>query len=123
MPKAKFLHIVDAIADLEARGFTLDFILEGNHLLCAQQKFGLEFSEFEIQEIYYFPRDKETSYERIVYAIEGADYRVKGILLITGTHHFTVLPDMINRKLQERIFERNHIYENGFLRRSLVYDA
>jgi len=109
------LCVVDTIADLQSRGFTFDFGLADNKLLCSQKKIFLKSSEFEIQELYYFPRDMEAPYERMVYAIEARRYDVKGILMITGAHNFNLFPAIITEKLQEKIFERKHLYDNGIL--------
>ncbi len=50
--KNNYYNIIDAISDLQARGFFLDFNLIGNKLLCAQEKCYLGAEEFEVLEIY-----------------------------------------------------------------------
>ena len=65
--------VTEAIKDLKARGFTLDFNLQANALQCFNPDLVLEPEEFEIKEIYRFEGDTNPSDEEIVYAIESKD--------------------------------------------------
>jgi hypothetical protein len=75
------LTIVDAIVDLQSRGYSFDFSLLHNKLFCAQQKrfFGLE--DFDILEQYSFQPDDATGKKTLVYGIESLSFGLKGILL------------------------------------------
>ena len=65
--------VTEAISDLKARGFTLDFNLQVNSLQCFNPDLNLTPQDFEITEIYRFEGDTNPSDEEIVYAIETKD--------------------------------------------------
>ena len=65
--------VTEAISDLKARGFTLDFNLQVNSLQCFNPDLNLTPQDFEITEIYRFEGDTNPSDEEIVYAIETRD--------------------------------------------------
>lgn len=75
------LTIVDAIVDLQTRGYMLDFSLFHNKLFCAQQKcfFGLE--DIDVLEKYSFQTGEAPGKKTIVYGIESLSFGLKGILL------------------------------------------
>ncbi len=65
--------VTEAIKDLKARGYTLDFNLQINALQCFNPDLNLEPEEFEIKETYRFEGATNPSDEEIVYAIESKD--------------------------------------------------
>lgn len=65
--------VTEAISDLKARGYTLDFNLQVNALQCFNPDLNLEPEEFEIKAIYRFEGATNPSDEEIVYAIESKD--------------------------------------------------
>lgn len=81
MNTTTYTTIVDAIVDLQVRGYLFDFSLLRNKLFCAQQKcyFGLE--DFAVLEKYSFQTDDSLGKKTIVYGIESLSYGLKGILL------------------------------------------
>jgi hypothetical protein len=81
MTKSNYNTIIEAISDLQVRGFSLDFSLIGNKLLCAQEQCYFEAEEFDVLEIYCFHVGGLTRDETIVYAIESLSRPLKGILL------------------------------------------
>jgi hypothetical protein len=81
MRKNNHYNVIDAIADLQAKGFFLDFSLIGNKMLCAQQQCYLKPEEFEVREMYRFGTDSSLPAETIVYALESICRPLKGILL------------------------------------------
>ncbi|MDO6434838.1 hypothetical protein Q4E93_29770 [Flavitalea sp. BT771] len=94
----RFLCIVDAVIDMQERGFDLDFNLTGNRLLCAQQALLIGANDFEILEMHYFPRSRQSSCERMVYGICVPSCGMKGILIL-GTDKYTAFPEVITLKL------------------------
>jgi hypothetical protein len=82
MRKNNYCTIIEAISDLQARGFLLDFCLIGNKLLCAQEQCYLGAEEFDVLEMYRFHTGGLTRKETVVYAIESLSRPLKGILLI-----------------------------------------
>lgn len=58
-----------AVNGLKERGYTLDFNLEENCIVCHEDKFNPE--DFEITEVYRFEGDSDPADEAVVYAVEG----------------------------------------------------
>ena len=69
-----------AVNGLKARGYTLDFNLVNNYLLCEKDK--LHPEDFEIVEVHRFEGDSDPADEAAVYAVEGNKGH-KGVL-VTG---------------------------------------
>ena len=84
--------VSDAVSDLQSRGFSLDFSLIGNRLLCAQEKCFVGFNEFEVLEMHTIHTPDDTRKETTVYAIASICDPLKGILLNSGCHCKTDLP-------------------------------
>jgi len=70
--------VTEAVNDLRRRGFTVDFNLEENCIVCNDKKFNPD--DFEIVEVHRFEGDTDPSDEAIVYAIESKG-GMKGILV------------------------------------------
>ncbi len=68
----------EAVNGLKARGFTMDFNLEENCLVCNTARFDVK--DFRIVEFYRFEGNTDPSDEAIVYAIESND-GLKGMLV------------------------------------------
>ena len=69
-----------AVNGLKQRGYTLDFNLEENCLICHGDKINIE--DFEIVEAYRFEGNTDPADEAAVYAVEGTGGK-KGVL-VTG---------------------------------------
>ena len=67
-----------AVQGLKKRGFTTDFNLEDNCLICHNANFNID--DFEIVEFYRFEGDSDPADEAVVYAIEGTKGQ-KGVLV------------------------------------------
>jgi hypothetical protein len=74
--------VVEAIKGLKQRGYSIDFNLQADRLVCPHTPLSLSSADFEIAEVYRFEGDSDPADEAAVYAIESADGR-KG-LLVTG---------------------------------------
>ena len=70
--------VTEAVEGLRNRGYTLDFNLEENCLICNDLKFNA--SDFEIVEVYRFEGNSDPADEAVVYAIESNNGK-KGILV------------------------------------------
>ena len=87
---------VHAIEELKKRGFTEDFNLKDNCIICNDQKFGAD--EFEIKEVYRFEGDSDPGDEAIVLGIESSN-GIKGILVNGYGYSSEPMGDEIERKL------------------------
>jgi hypothetical protein len=97
----RYYSIIDAISDLQARGFFLDFSLIGNKILCAQEKCYLAPEEFEVLEMYSFHVEGPGRSDTVVYAIESRSRPLKGILLNSGNRSKTPVPPVLFRKIRK----------------------
>lgn len=88
---------VHAIEELKKRGFTEDFNLKDNCIVCNDQKFSA--SEFEIKEVYRFEGDSDPGDEAIVLGIESSN-GIKGILVNGYGYSSEPMGDEIERKLK-----------------------
>ncbi|MCX6316759.1 MAG: hypothetical protein NTW29_05685 [Bacteroidetes bacterium] len=68
----------EAINGLKQRGYTMDFNLAENCLICNNDRF--DVTDFEITEFYRFEGNTDPSDEAIVYAIESTN-GLKGVLV------------------------------------------
>lgn len=72
--------VTAAVEGLKKRGYTMDFNLSENCLVCHEDKFNI--NDFEIVEFYRFEGNTDPADEAVVYAIESNKGQ-KGIL-VTG---------------------------------------
>ncbi|HEV7622070.1 MAG TPA: phosphoribosylpyrophosphate synthetase [Flavisolibacter sp.] len=89
--------VSEAINDLKKRGFTEDFNLAENCLMCNAQKFNPD--DFEISEVYRFEGDSNPDDEAIVYGIESKN-GIKGVLVNAYGYQSNPVSDEIVRKLR-----------------------
>ncbi len=78
--KTHYETVSEAINELRKKGFTVDFNLEENCIVCHPEKFHPE--DFEIVDIYRYEGNTDPADEATVYAIESKT-GLKGIL-VTG---------------------------------------
>ena len=88
--------IAHAIDELRKRGYTEDFNLEENCLICNQQQFNSD--DFEIREVIRFEGDSDPADEAVVYGIESRN-GLKGILVNGYGYSSESMGDEIARKL------------------------
>ncbi|MDQ3550647.1 MAG: hypothetical protein M3413_03900 [Bacteroidota bacterium] len=88
-----------AINELRARGFSEDFNLAENCLICNNRKYDAE--DFEISEVYRFEGNSDPADEAIVYGIESKD-GTKGILVNGYGYSSEAMADSIAKKLNIR---------------------
>jgi hypothetical protein len=67
-----------AVNGLKERGYSLDFNLDENCLICNEDKYNTE--EFEITEVYRFEGETDPADEAVVYAVES-NMGHKGVLV------------------------------------------
>jgi hypothetical protein len=70
--------VSNAINALRKQGFTIDFNLEGDYLLCDEGK--IHAADFNIVDVYRYEGNSDPSDEAAVYAIESTS-GLKGILV------------------------------------------
>jgi hypothetical protein len=86
-----------ALEDLRRRGFTEDFNLKENCIICNDQKINAD--QFEIKEVYRFEGNSDPGDEAIVLGIESSD-GTKGVLVNGYGYSSEPMGDEIERKLK-----------------------
>jgi hypothetical protein len=72
--------VSQAVRGLKARGYTIDFNLENDYIVCLETPLKLKPEEFEITEVYRFEGNSDPGDEAVVYAIESK-HGQKGIMV------------------------------------------
>ncbi len=78
--KLHYATVSEALEKLKQQGFTIDFNINGNHLIAREQK--IHHDEFEIVDVYRYEGDSDPGDEATVYAIQSKE-GLKGVL-VTG---------------------------------------
>lgn len=72
--------MVDAINGLRERGFSIDFNIAFDKLICNDNKHILQPKDFEITEMYRFEGDSDPGDENVVYGIQSKHGSLMGII-------------------------------------------
>jgi len=89
--------VTEAMADLKARGFDMDFNLKETQIECTNNGRKLSANEFEICEFYRFEGPSDPGDEMIVYGIKSTD-GLKGILVNAfGPYSNTISNDLVKK--------------------------
>jgi hypothetical protein len=90
--------ITEGLADLKARGYTIDFNLAFDRLMCRETGIFLYPSDFEITEFYRFEGDTDPGDENTLYALQSKDGNIKGVLLQAyGVYSEDMDPDLLKK--------------------------
>ncbi len=88
-----------ALAGLKTKGYTLDFNIAFDKLMCSDNIVCLNPNEFEITEVYRFEGDTNPDDEDVVYAVESYDKKIKG----TFTSAYGIYADTISTEMLQKI--------------------
>ncbi len=91
----------EAISGLKERGYTIDFNIVADKLVCHHTPVSLAPQEFEITEVHRFEGDTDPADEAVLYAIESK-HNLKGILVNSYGPGSDALGDELIKKLKER---------------------
>jgi len=89
--------VSNAIDALRKQGFTIDFNLEGDYLLCDNGK--IHVNDFNIVDVYRYEGNSDPSDEAAVYAIESTS-GLKGILVTSYGAYAESFTDAMLQKLK-----------------------
>jgi hypothetical protein len=90
--------VTAALTGLKAKGYTLDFNIAFDKLMCSDNKVCLNPDEFEITEVYRFEGDSNPDDEDVVYAVESHDKTIKGTITSAfGMYADTISTDMLRK--------------------------
>jgi hypothetical protein len=94
--------VTEAVQGLKKRGYSIDFNLEEDSLICPVTPLSLKPAEFEITEFYRFEGESDPADEAVVYAIESRGGQ-KG-LLVTG---FGISAEGMGEEMIEKLAMRS----------------
>ena len=87
----------EAMTDLKKRGYTIDFNLSFDRIICHETPINLMPAEFEIVEVYRFEGETNPSDSSILYAIESK-HGDKGVLVNAyGVYSDSVSDEMVKK--------------------------
>lgn len=90
--------VVDAVNGLRKRGYTTDFNIAFDKIICSNNKHCLNPSDFEITEMYRFEGNTDPGDEDVVYAVESKDGKLKGIITSAfGMYAETASTEMLKK--------------------------
>lgn len=96
-----YSDLIEAIKGLKARGYTLDFNLEKDRIICSEPQFHSHPHEFEIDEYHRFEGMSSTDDNSIIYAITTGEGQ-KGILITPYGMYADGTSELIVKKLSIR---------------------
>ena len=76
-----YSNLIEAINGLKSEGYTLDFNLDENCIICSNKIHRLNTSEFKVDKYYRFDGDTNPEEESIIYAVSSMDNKIKGVLI------------------------------------------
>lgn len=88
--------VTEALAAFKSQGYTIDFNLTENCLVCGEERFAAD--EFSIMDVYRYEGNSDPADEATVYAIESKT-GIKGVLVTGYGMSSDSLSDAILRKL------------------------
>src|ERR1041385_2324812 len=91
--------VVAALNGLKKRGYTTDFNIAFDKLICNETKTCLNPGEFEITEVYRFEGETNPSDEAVVYAIESKSKDIRGTLVNAYGVYADLISDAMVKKL------------------------
>lgn len=95
---ADYTTVSNTLNSLKQRGFTRDFNIAFDKLICSETEDHLNPGDFEITEVYRFEGESNPSDEAVVYVVESKDGNMKGTLVNAfGTYADTLSDEMIQK--------------------------
>jgi hypothetical protein len=94
--ESHYATVSEAIEQLRQKGFTMDFNLERNCIVCHPEKFNPD--DFEIVDVYRYEGNTDPADEATVYAIESRT-GLKGVL-VTG---YGIATDTMSTEILDKL--------------------
>jgi hypothetical protein len=79
--KETYATLTGAINGLRKKGYTTDFNIHQEFLICSQPSMKLSPTDFEIDAVFRFEGDTNPDDQAILYAISSQKFDVKGVLV------------------------------------------
>src|SRR2546421_10093223 len=94
--------VSEAVDGLKERGYTIDFNLEVDNIICHDTPVSLMPSEFEITEVHRFEGNSDPADEAVVFAIESK-HGHKGVLV----NGYGPSAEMLSEEMIEKLAVRH----------------
>jgi hypothetical protein len=91
--------VVDALTGLKARGYSINFNIAFDKLICSEYKTILNPNEFEIVEVHRFEGNTNPADEDVVYAVESINGSIRGVV----TSAFGVYADAASTEMIRKL--------------------
>ena len=91
--------VTEAVKGLKERGYTIDFNIAFDKLICCENKHCLKPDEFEIVEVHRFEGDSNPDDEDVVYAVESKEGNLKGVI----TSAFGPYADPVSNQIIQKL--------------------
>ncbi len=89
--------LTEALNGLKEQGFTRDYNLQPNHLLCTADKGKLSPDQFEIVQVYRFEGMTDPDDEAVLYAIEETNGKRGTLVDAYGAYSDSLSADMVSK--------------------------
>lgn len=76
-----YTTLSEAINDLTKKGYTFNFNIQDDCIICAENNSQLDPDEFEIDQVFRFQEMSDVDNESILYAISSTHFDLKGLLV------------------------------------------
>ena len=96
---ANYDTVSTTLNSLKERGYTTDFNIAFDKLICSKTSVCLNPDEFEITEVYRFEGESNPSDQAVVYAVESKNGGMKGTILNAYGIYADPLSDKMIKKL------------------------
>jgi hypothetical protein len=97
----KYATQVEAIIDMNERGYTSDFKLVGNDLFWVQGKFFIRAGDFSVTEYYHFSDPSGRTHGPAVFGVMAFHHNLRGILLNDYSKHTNLAAPVLIKKMNE----------------------
>lgn len=95
--------VVAALNGLKARGYTTNFNIAFDKIMCSETQACLNPNEFEIVEVHRFEGNSNPADEDVVYAVESINGKMKGVISSAfGLYADPVSTEMIRKLSMNR---------------------
>jgi hypothetical protein len=94
-----FGTLSETINGLIKLGYTHDFNIKDECIVCHKANIALSPNDFQIDHVYRFEGDSDPEYQSILYAISSVKYGIKGVLV----NGYGISSDETSSKLMEKL--------------------
>ncbi len=99
-----YVTLTEALTALKKQGYTVDFNLRENCIVCSENRYQIEPEDFVIDKSFRFDEDENPSDQAVVYAISSDKHGVKGVLV----NGYGLYSDTLTNSMLEKLSFSDH---------------